>query len=164
ENINVVSIVGRFLEHSRIYAFERGGETSVFMGSADLMPRNLDARVELVVPVVDPHAREHVLDTLDRWLRDTENPRALPAHRRATAAGPIAASSPARGGPPGRPSGCACPSRAPSTWKRERADAPSRGEPDGGAPHRRDRPRLQQLQARGLLRRRDRLVEADRRT
>src|SRR5206468_10908308 len=42
ENIEVVSIVGRFLEHSRVFAFERGGETKVFMGSADLMPRNLD--------------------------------------------------------------------------------------------------------------------------
>ncbi|HEY4279410.1 MAG TPA: polyphosphate kinase 1 [Conexibacter sp.] len=73
ENIRVVSIVGRFLEHSRIYAFEREGETSVFMGSADLMPRNLDSRVELVIPVKAPAAREEVLDTLERCLADTEN-------------------------------------------------------------------------------------------
>ena len=54
ENIRVVSIVGRFLEHSRIYTFQRGEETHVLIGSADLMPRNLDHRVELVTPVDDP--------------------------------------------------------------------------------------------------------------
>jgi polyphosphate kinase len=73
ENIRVVSIVGRFLEHSRIYAFTRGDETAVFVGSADLMPRNLDSRVELVVPVDDADARAELLDTLDRCLADTEN-------------------------------------------------------------------------------------------
>src|SRR5204863_5656389 len=53
ENISVVSVVGRFLEHSRVYSFERGDETRVLIGSADLMGRNLDNRVELVVPVED---------------------------------------------------------------------------------------------------------------
>ena len=54
ENIQVVSVVGRFLEHSRIYSFERAGERErVFIGSADLMPRNLYNRVELVTPVED---------------------------------------------------------------------------------------------------------------
>ncbi|HEX5145952.1 MAG TPA: polyphosphate kinase 1, partial [Conexibacter sp.] len=72
ENIRVVSIVGRFLEHSRIYAFQRGEQTAVFVGSADLMPRNLDSRVELVVPV-DDDARAQLLDTLERCLADTEN-------------------------------------------------------------------------------------------
>jgi polyphosphate kinase len=73
ENIRVVSIVGRFLEHSRIYAFQRGERTAVFVGSADLMPRNLDSRVELVVPVDDADARTQLLDTLERCLADTEN-------------------------------------------------------------------------------------------
>jgi polyphosphate kinase len=73
ETIRVVSIVGRFLEHSRIYAFQRGEHTAVFVGSADLMPRNLDSRVELVVPVDDPDARAQLLDTLERCLADTEN-------------------------------------------------------------------------------------------
>jgi polyphosphate kinase len=70
ENIRVVSIVGRFLEHSRIYAFERGDEQLVLIGSADLMPRNLDTRVELVVPVEDAVLRDDVLDTLERSFAD----------------------------------------------------------------------------------------------
>ena len=57
ENIRVVSIVGRFLEHSRIYAFERDGEYTVYIGSADLMPRNLDTRVELLTPLRDETLR-----------------------------------------------------------------------------------------------------------
>jgi len=68
ENITVVSVLGRFLEHSRVYAFERGEETTVIIGSADLMPRNLDTRVELLTPVEDEAAREDLLDTLARSL------------------------------------------------------------------------------------------------
>jgi polyphosphate kinase len=73
ENITVVSVVGRFLEHSRIYAFQRGDETRVLTGSADLMPRNLDTRVELIGPVEDPTARAQLLDILDRSLADNTN-------------------------------------------------------------------------------------------
>jgi len=73
ENIRVVSVVGRFLEHSRIFAFERGDEQRVYIGSADLMPRNLDTRVELVSPVDDPVLRDDLLDTLERSLADTTN-------------------------------------------------------------------------------------------
>jgi polyphosphate kinase len=73
ENIRVVSVVGRFLEHSRIFAFERNGSTRVFIGSADLMPRNLDNRVELVAPVDDPALRDELLDTLERCLADDTN-------------------------------------------------------------------------------------------
>jgi polyphosphate kinase len=73
ENIRVVSIVGRFLEHSRIYAFQRGEGTRVLMGSADLMPRNLDSRVELVTPVEDPGLRAELLDVLERCFADNAN-------------------------------------------------------------------------------------------
>jgi polyphosphate kinase len=67
ENVRVVSVVGRFLEHSRIYAFANGGDPEYFIGSADIMKRNLDERIEVVVPVrQDDHKRhlQHVLDTL----------------------------------------------------------------------------------------------------
>jgi polyphosphate kinase len=73
ENIRVVSVVGRFLEHSRVFAFERNGSTRVYIGSADLMPRNLDNRVELVAPVDDPVLRDDLLDTLERCLADDTN-------------------------------------------------------------------------------------------
>ncbi len=70
ETIAVVSVVGRFLEHSRIYAFHRGEESSYYIGSADLMPRNLDKRVELLTPVDDPELQAELDDTLERCLAD----------------------------------------------------------------------------------------------
>jgi polyphosphate kinase len=70
ENIKVVSVVGRFLEHSRLYGFWRGGERQYWMGSADLMPRNLDTRVELLAPIEDAGLRREVEDTLERCLAD----------------------------------------------------------------------------------------------
>jgi polyphosphate kinase len=70
ENIRVVSTLGRFLEHSRIYFFERGGEARCFIGSADLMPRNLDHRVEALAPVEDPQLLAQVRDILERGLAD----------------------------------------------------------------------------------------------
>jgi polyphosphate kinase len=73
ENIRVVSIVGRFLEHSRVYTFQRGEETRVLMGSADLMPRNLDSRVELVTPVEHPRLRAELLDVLERCFAENAN-------------------------------------------------------------------------------------------
>jgi polyphosphate kinase len=73
ENIRVVSIVGRFLEHSRVYAFQRGEQTTVMMGSADLMPRNLDSRVELVAPVEDEGLKAEMLDVLERCFADNSN-------------------------------------------------------------------------------------------
>jgi polyphosphate kinase len=92
ENIRVVSIVGRLLEHSRIFAFERNGEDpTAWIGSADLMPRNLDTRVELVAPVDDPPLRDDLLDTLERCFADDANAwelRADGSWERHEAAGP----------------------------------------------------------------------------
>jgi polyphosphate kinase len=70
ENIRVVSIVGRFLEHSRVYGFRRGDERRYYIGSADLMPRNLDTRVELLTPVEEPDLRLELEDTLKRCFAD----------------------------------------------------------------------------------------------
>jgi polyphosphate kinase len=74
ENVEVVSVVGRFLEHSRIFSFERPDEPErVYIGSADWMPRNLYNRVELVVPVEDSKLRAELLDILDRSMADNTN-------------------------------------------------------------------------------------------
>jgi len=64
DNIQVISIVGRFLEHSRIYYFENAGNPEVYVGSADLMPRNLDRRVETLFPINDPHIRSYIRNTI----------------------------------------------------------------------------------------------------
>jgi polyphosphate kinase len=73
DNITVVSLVGRFLEHSRIYAFRRGHEETIYIGSADLMPRNLDTRVELLTPVLEPPLRAELVDALERCMSDDTN-------------------------------------------------------------------------------------------
>ena len=70
ETIEVSSIVGRFLEHSRIYWFHAGGEGLLYMGSADLMPRNLDRRIEVLAPITDPQLRATLLRILECHLRD----------------------------------------------------------------------------------------------
>jgi polyphosphate kinase len=78
ENINVSSIVGRFLEHPRIFYFRNDGEEEVFLGSADLMPRNLDRRIEVIFPVNDPVIRRSIIDTILKvYLRDSVNMRIL---------------------------------------------------------------------------------------
>jgi len=78
ENIRVRSIVGRFLEHSRIYYFANGGEEEVYIGSADWMPRNLYERVEVLVPVRDVMLRERVRhEILDAYLADNRKARLL---------------------------------------------------------------------------------------
>jgi polyphosphate kinase len=73
DNIRVTSIVGRFLEHSRVYSFHRGDEARVLMGSADMMPRNLDSRVELVAPVEDSGLQAEMIDVLERCFADNSN-------------------------------------------------------------------------------------------
>jgi polyphosphate kinase len=71
ETIRVRSVVGRFLEHSRIFYFANGGEDEVYTGSADWMQRNLDRRVEVVAPVLDPQLRRYLKDVvLSAYLRD----------------------------------------------------------------------------------------------
>jgi polyphosphate kinase len=80
ENIRVVSLVGRFLEHSRIYYFANGGEggDEILIGSADLMQRNLDHRVEVLAPIEDAALRAQLRDVaLPMYLRDTANARLL---------------------------------------------------------------------------------------
>ena len=70
ETISVVSIIGRFLEHSRIFWFGNGGNPEVYIGSADWMPRNLDRRVEAVTPVEEPALREQLERLLQVYLND----------------------------------------------------------------------------------------------
>ena len=78
DNIDVISIVGRFLEHSRVYYFLNDGDEQVYMGSADLMPRNLDHRVEILFPLADPKLIERVRDEmLEIYLSDTANARRM---------------------------------------------------------------------------------------
>jgi polyphosphate kinase len=70
ENIRVISIIGRFLEHSRIFYFHNNGEDEIFIGSADWMPRNLDRRVEAVVPIEDPDLIKDIEEILGIMLAD----------------------------------------------------------------------------------------------
>jgi polyphosphate kinase len=80
ETIRVTSIVGRFLEHARIFHFRNGGEDEVLLGSADLMPRNLDRRVETLFPVESPELRRIIIDDVLRvHLKDDRQARTLQA-------------------------------------------------------------------------------------
>lgn len=73
ENISVISIVDRFLEHARILYFYHGGDERMFISSADWMPRNLDRRVELLVPIDDLSCRKKLMEILDSYFRDNQN-------------------------------------------------------------------------------------------
>ena len=78
ERISVRSIIGPFLEHHRIYYFHNGGDASIYLGSADLMERNLDRRVEELFPIDDPNLRAYVRDTLlNTYLADNTRARVL---------------------------------------------------------------------------------------
>jgi len=79
DNIEVYSIVDRFLEHSRIYYFLNGGDEEVYLASADMMTRNLDRRVELMFPIEDKNQKALVLHTLRSMFRDTVKRRQLTA-------------------------------------------------------------------------------------
>jgi polyphosphate kinase len=78
DRIRVRSIVGRFLEHSRIYHFENGGDPEVYLGSADWMPRNLHERVEVLFPLKSPLLRDRVMhEILPAYLADNVKARFL---------------------------------------------------------------------------------------
>jgi polyphosphate kinase len=68
ENVTVRSVLGRFLEHSRIFAFANGGDPAVFIGSADMMHRNLDRRVETLVQLSAPDDIEYLMTLMDRYM------------------------------------------------------------------------------------------------
>jgi len=85
--IRVRSIVGRFLEHSRIFYFENGGDTQIYLGSADWMQRNLYERVEVLFPLKDPALKQRIVDeVLPAYLEDTRTARVLGADGKFTRA------------------------------------------------------------------------------
>ncbi len=77
ENINSFSIVGRYLEHSRIFIFANGGKPEIYLGSADLMERNLDHRFEIICPILDSNIKEELLHIIKLQQNDTEKYRSL---------------------------------------------------------------------------------------
>jgi polyphosphate kinase len=95
DNVEVVSIVDRFLEHSRVYYFRNGGDEEVYLSTADWMPRNLDRRIELLFPVA-PDCRKKVLEVLDSMFMDNVKARRL------TSDGTYRRKRPARGEEPFR--------------------------------------------------------------
>jgi len=77
ENIRVISIIDRYLEHARIFFFENGGAGEYLLASADWMPRNLDRRVEIAFPVLDPKLQAQVREVLEVQLADTVKARRI---------------------------------------------------------------------------------------
>ena len=100
ENIRVMSIVGRFLEHSRIFYFRNGGDDEIYIGSADWMARNLDRRVEVVVPVISADLRRTLRDDVlyvvaERQSAGVGSKRRRPLRTSRTRAGPAPIQYPA---------------------------------------------------------------------
>jgi len=81
ENIKVISIVDKFLEHPRIYQFHNNGETEVYISSADMMGRNLDNRVEIACPIYDADIKREILDTLEICWNDNVKAREICEHQ-----------------------------------------------------------------------------------
>ena len=111
ENITVRSIAGRYLEHSRLYAFEIGDETELFLGSADLMTRNLDRRVEVLVPVEQPRLRQELTAVFDSASPTSRRPGSSPPTGRGRAA---TREGRARAQPPAEPAAARSPALAPA--------------------------------------------------
>jgi polyphosphate kinase len=77
ENIEVISIVDKFLEHPRIYQFHNGGDVRLYISSADFMTRNLDFRVEVAVPIYDEEVKQEIMDTFDICWQDNVKARII---------------------------------------------------------------------------------------
>ncbi len=77
ENIRVISIVDRYLEHDRVYIFENGGDKKVYLSSADWMTRNIDYRIEVAVAILDPHLKQRILDIIELQFSDTVKSRII---------------------------------------------------------------------------------------
>ena len=73
ENIKVVSIIDRFLEHSRVFYFQNGGNEEIYLSSADWMPRNLERRVEIMLPIIQENIFKDIKENLQTYFSDTEN-------------------------------------------------------------------------------------------
>jgi len=71
ENIHITSIIDRYLEHGRIYSFENNGDHKIFMGSADWMTRNIDQRIEVLTPIIDPECKKELMEILAIQMNDT---------------------------------------------------------------------------------------------
>lgn len=82
DNIEAISIVDRFLEHPRVMIFHDNGRQNVYMGSGDLMKRNLDHRVEVHTPILDPGLKQRIIDIIDLQFQDRMKARVLDAHQR----------------------------------------------------------------------------------